>query len=168
MKFIKFICLSFAIAFSTASHTQEVEFGTPDFLQWAALLLQLDQAKAAPVYVNANGSINYTKLYADTPNFAKFITAAARAQQVSATLSWGIPTKRTDGTTLNANDLSRFEIYMTAGSTGQSQTFRVENIAQTSYQFKGLQAGKYYFAMASIDKQGRTSPLSSVISKTVN
>lgn len=167
MKFIKFICLSCVLVFSSASYSEDIQFGTPIFMQWATLLLQIDQANPNPKYVNSDGSVNYTKLYADTPKFAKFLTGVSRARRIDATLSWSIPSKRTDGSTINATDLSRYEIYMTDGSTGVSKTVKVDNVAQTSYQFRGLKAGKYYFAMASVDKQGRTSPLSTVISKTV-
>jgi hypothetical protein len=167
MKFIKFICLSCVLVFSTASYSEDIQFGTPRFMEWAALLLQVDRANPNPVYVYQDGSINYPTLYADTPAFAAFITAVSRAQRVDATLNWNIPSKRTDGSSLISSDLSRYEIYMTAGNTGESKTIRIENVGQTSYEFKGLQAGKYYFAMASVDKQGRTSPLSAVISKTV-
>lgn len=85
----------------------------------------------------------------------------------SAKLSWSIPTQRENGDALALNEISSYEIYVTAENAGTSRTIRVDNRNQTQFTLDQLSEDTYYFSMVTIDTEGMYSELSQVVSKTI-
>ncbi|MGH8324624.1 MAG: fibronectin type III domain-containing protein [Steroidobacteraceae bacterium] len=82
------------------------------------------------------------------------------------TLSWEVPTERTDGTTL-AN-LAGYKIHYGTTSQSYTNTVSLSNPGLTAYVVDNLPAGTYYFAISAYDSTGIESPLSGQAVATVN
>lgn len=90
---------------------------------------------------------------------------------VSLQLSWSLPTQREDGTTLDVQDISGYEIYMSridSANTVTDQVMVVSGANQTSLMLPDLSTGQYHLAISAIDTAGLKSQLSDVVSYTVN
>ena len=84
----------------------------------------------------------------------------------SATLSWTAPTQNVDGSPLT--DLAGYEIRYGQSSSDLSETVLLENSSLSLYVVENLTSGTWYFAVAAVNSQGVTSPLSNVASKTIS
>lgn len=84
-----------------------------------------------------------------------------------ANLSWQHPSKRADGSTLDAADIKSYRIYY--GSTDKAgyseQTEVAGNIKNLS--LENMDAGEYRFAISTIDKSGSESELSAPVTITL-
>lgn len=90
---------------------------------------------------------------------------------VSLQLSWSLPTQREDGTALDVQDISGYEIYMSridSANTVTDQVVVVSGANQTNLTLPDLGAGQYHLAISAIDTGGLKSQLSDVVSYTVN
>lgn len=135
---------------------------------WSNFLLTEDAKSANPKYRNANGTVNYIKLAADTPRFIRFLQGLSRnATQNTATIRWSIPNKKADGSTLSLSEIKGYEIYQTAQKTAAVSTFKVTNVNQTSYTINNLNPDTYFFTMVTISKNGQFSALTPIVSKTI-
>ncbi len=84
----------------------------------------------------------------------------------NAKLTWTVPTKRENGDSLSASELSRYEVYYTSES-GKEDTIPVDNASQTSLTVDNLEGGTYHFAMVAVDQDGIISELSNSVPKTI-
>ena len=80
-----------------------------------------------------------------------------------ASISWAIPTRRTNGTPLRISDLKGYEVYWTRTSDDARGVIKVDSNTQTSTYFDVYTPSTYYFAMSAIDSRGLKSPLSSMV-----
>jgi hypothetical protein len=89
---------------------------------------------------------------ASLPSFSISVDAMASG---SATMSWTIPTERTDNTPLN--NLAGFNIYygQTSGDYGNKMT--VSNPGLTTYMVENLSSGPWYFVITAFDANGLES-----------
>jgi len=90
----------------------------------------------------------------------------AQVASGSATLSWVAPTQNVDGSALT--DLAGYEIRYGQSSSDLSQTVLLNNPSLNIYVVENLTSGTWYFAVAAVNGQGGTSPLSNVASKTIS
>jgi hypothetical protein len=71
----------------------------------------------------------------------------------SATLSWSIPTKRTDGSSL-AGNLAGYHVYYGQTSRDYANKITLNNAGLSSYIVDNLSAGRWYFVVTAFDKEG--------------
>ena len=83
-----------------------------------------------------------------------------------ATLSWDAPTTTTSGGALT--DLSGYHIYYGIDENNLSETVTLNSIGIETYVVENLGAGTWYFAIKAVTAAGVESPLSDVVSKTIN
>jgi VCBS repeat-containing protein len=79
------------------------------------------------------------------------------------TLSWNAPSEREDNTAIALSEIAGFKIY--AGTT-QGQylgSITINDGSATNYTFEGVTTGTYYFAMTTLDTDGRESQHSAEI-----
>jgi hypothetical protein len=85
----------------------------------------------------------------------------------SATLSWAIPTTRTDGTPLLMSEVDGYRIYMGETSSQLNLIMDLNSSITTSYTVTDLLNGTYYFAVTTYDIQGNESAFSNIAGKTI-
>lgn len=84
----------------------------------------------------------------------------------SATLAWVPPTENVDGTPLT--NLAGYEIRYGRSSSELSESIVLNNPSLSIYVLENLTSGTWYFAVAAMNTEGLTSPLSNVASKTIS
>ncbi len=135
---------------------------------WATFSIATGQLSGTPTssnvgtFANIIISVSDGKTSAALPAFSIAVTSATT--NGSATLRWTPPATNTDGTTVT--DLAGFNIVYGKSSGSMSQTLKIASATATSGTVTGLTSGTWYFAVASYDKDGNASTLSSVVSKT--
>ena len=82
----------------------------------------------------------------------------------SATLTWTVPTQRTDNTALN--NLTGYNIYYGQTSGDYANKIRVTNPSITNYLVDNLSSGRWYFVVTAYDAAGLESNPSNEGSKT--
>jgi hypothetical protein len=102
---------------------------------------------------------------AAAPNFIVVTTAPPVIIGSTATLSWTAPTANTDGTPLT--DLVSYNLLMGTSATTLSKVANIPAPA-TSYAFKGLVPGTYWFAVQAVSASEGASANSTEPSLTVN
>lgn len=133
-----------------------------------------------PNYVNRNLPSGFTYRYrvearrGDESSAASAIVAmVTKAPQEPppptgvgvANLSWNIPDKNSDGTTLS--NLAGFEIVYGTSPSALSKTIVIENAGLSAYVIDKLPSGTWYFGVKSFNSSGTRSALSNVTSKTI-
>ncbi len=88
------------------------------------------------------------------------------SQGVSATLAWDAPTKREDGSTLQATDIAGYKLYYGTSSMQYTDTIDVGNT--TSYSTGNLPPGTFYIAVTVYDNDGIESDYSAEISAQID
>jgi hypothetical protein len=83
----------------------------------------------------------------------------------SATLSWTPPTQNSDGTALL--NLAGYEVRYGRSQDDMSSVVSLTNPSLSVYVIENLTSGTWYFAVASMNSTGASSPLSNVASKTI-
>ena len=73
----------------------------------------------------------------------------------SATLSWSVPTERTDGTPLT--NLAGYNVYYGQASGDYSNKIEVSNSGITSYMVDNLSSGPWFFVITAVDNDGLES-----------
>lgn len=83
------------------------------------------------------------------------------------TVSWVAPTTREDGSSLPANELAGFDVYVIAENSGNDEIVSVgqPNVTQIIYQPK--QADIYHFSVTAYDTSGVSSQMSTAVSVIV-
>lgn len=111
------------------------------------------------------------KASASTPEFSITVqlstvpTTPTTPAVGTASLTWGPPTLKTDGSALN--DLAGYWIYYGQSPNVLSQTIQVPNAGATAYAVPNLSTGAWYFGIRAYNTSGATSDLSNIVSKTV-
>jgi len=83
------------------------------------------------------------------------------------TLSWTTPTEREDNTPLAIIEISAYKIYYGTTSGQYNNNITINNNQATSTLFENFATGTYYFAITTIDTDGRESQQSSEVQKTI-
>jgi Putative Ig domain len=92
------------------------------------------------------------------------VGAIASAATGAATLSWTPPTQNTDG---SATNLAGYEVRYGRSSNALDQTVKLNNPSLNTYVVENLEAGKWFFTVVAVSKQGAMSEQSNVASKTI-
>lgn len=71
----------------------------------------------------------------------------------SATLTWSIPTVRTDGSSLNGS-LSGFHVYYGQTSGDYANKVTLDNAGMSTFVIDNLSAGRWYFVVTAFDRNG--------------
>jgi hypothetical protein len=87
------------------------------------------------------------------------------SQTVSAALTWTVPSRNTDGSSLT--NLAGYRIYYGADTSAMTSMVQVVGASTTSYVVQNLTPGTYYFAIKSYNIAGTESDLSGVVSTTI-
>jgi hypothetical protein len=90
--------------------------------------------------------------------------AAAKPSSYNASLSWTIPSTRTNGTPLAISELSGYEVYYTNDSGSVNAVVPISGGSTAKAVVKNLASGKYYFSISAIDTGGQKSSLSTMAS----
>lgn len=98
------------------------------------------------------------------PAFNVTVQSAAPAQG-TASLSWVLPTRNTNGTPLT--DLAGVRIYYGTNEADLTQSLQVSGTSATTYTLSGLSAGTWYFGAAAYTTTGLQSAMSTIVSKTI-
>ena len=85
----------------------------------------------------------------------------------SATLSWAIPSARTDGTSLSMSEIDGYKIYMGESNTQLDLIMDLNKSTTTTYTVTDLASGTYYFSVTTYDIQGNESAFSNIADKTI-
>jgi len=84
----------------------------------------------------------------------------------SANVSWAIPTKNTDGSTLT--DLAGFKVRFGTSASALTQTQSVNNPSATSTTVPALSTGTWYFSVRAVNSSQVESGDSNVAQKTIS
>jgi cytoskeletal protein RodZ len=84
-----------------------------------------------------------------------------------ATLSWSAPMTRANGAPLSMAELSGYEIYVVAESTGESSVITVSDPTALNYTVGNLAPDTYHFAISAVDTENHVSDMSPIVSKTI-
>jgi hypothetical protein len=83
----------------------------------------------------------------------------------SVEVSWGAPTRNTDGSALT--NLAGYRVYYGSSPGALGQSVDVPSAGATDYVVQGLKTGTWYFAVVAYTNSGLESTRSSVVSKTI-
>jgi len=86
----------------------------------------------------------------------------------SATITWTAPSTREDGTALSLSEITGYKIYYGTAADNYTVVVDINDVSTTQYTISSLTTGTYYFAVTTIDTDGRESLYSTNLSKTVN
>jgi hypothetical protein len=82
------------------------------------------------------------------------------------TLSWAVPSKNTDGSTLT--NLAGYRVYYGTTSGSYTQSVQIPNPGVTSARIEGLTSARWYFAVKAYTTAGAQSAYSSQVSKLID
>ena len=85
----------------------------------------------------------------------------------TATLSWVAPSTRIDGTSLQLSEIMGYRIYHGTSAGGITQLADLDDPTAETYEVTGLPSGPNYFAITTYDVYGIESPMSELVSKTI-
>ncbi len=85
----------------------------------------------------------------------------------SATLSWTIPTTRTDGSPLSLSEIDGYRIYMGSNEEDLSLIVDLNDGTTTSHTFTDMAIGTSVFTVTTYDIDGNESSFSNVATKTI-
>jgi hypothetical protein len=85
----------------------------------------------------------------------------------SVTLSWAIPTTRTDGSVLTLSDIGGYRVYMGTSSSNLEMIVDINDGSTNSHSITTLPAGTYYFAVTCYDMDDNESTFSTIAEKTI-
>lgn len=100
-------------------------------------------------------------------NIISIMVDAVPVTTSSATLSWTIPTTRTDGSSLSLSEIDGFRIYMGSTEDSLAMTIDLNEGTATSYTVMDLTVGNYVFSVTTYDIDGNESGLSNLAAKRV-
>lgn len=139
--FTKFLRICSASVFLFAAHANAVTINGINYKQYTGTGKTCPDGSAIFTYKN----VKYCKAY-------------------RASISWKIPTTRTDGSALKSGELKGYEVYWTRTSDNASGTIKISSNTTTSTTFDVYTPSTYYFAMSAIDTSGLKSNLSTMVS----
>jgi hypothetical protein len=135
---------------------------------WATFSSTTGQLTGTPASTEAGIDSNITISVSDgkgTAALPPFSIAVQLVTRGTATLSWKIPTTRTDGTKLTT--LAGFYVYYGNVPGSYPNKIQIPNPTETSYVVNNLTSGTYYFVATAYDATGVESPYTNVASKTI-
>lgn len=144
-------------------------FSVTNLPAWASFNQSTGRISGTPdaadiaTYSNIRVTVSDGEASASTGSFAITVTDMATA---SVTLSWTPPTQNEDGSTLT--DLAGYEVQYGHSQSQLDQSVQVTNPSVNSFVVENLSAGTWFFAVRSVNRQGVTSDMSTVASKTVS
>lgn len=80
-----------------------------------------------------------------------------------ATLSWAAPSQREDNQPISLSEIAGYKIYYGTSRRNYSNNILIEDGDVDSYTVQNLESGTYYFALTTIDTDGRESQYSAEI-----
>jgi len=81
-------------------------------------------------------------------------------------LIWTAPSQREDSTPLNNSEIDTYKVYYGTTSGFYQNQIDISNIVSDSANLDSFESGTYYFAVTTIDTDGRESKFSQEISVT--
>jgi hypothetical protein len=121
---------------------------------------------AADVATYSNIRVTVSDGRGGSASTAVFSITVAAVATGSVTLSWTPPTQNEDGTALT--DLAGFQVHYGRSQSQLDQTADVSNPSVNRLVVENLSSGTWFFAVTSVNRQGITSQMSGVASKTVS
>src|SRR5690606_11784916 len=94
-------------------------------------------------------------------------TPAQTTPKTAQTLSWNIPAKRVDGSSLNRRELGGYYLNVKNLSSGKSSRSEISNPDATSFSLKSMGSGQYTVSIQSYDIDGLVSPESNTVTVTI-
>jgi hypothetical protein len=143
-------------------------FSVSNLPAWASFNQSTGRISGTPdaadvaTYSNIRVTVSDGEASASTASFAITVTDIGTA---SVTLSWTPPTQNEDGTALT--DLAGYEVAYGQSQSNLDQSAQVTNPSVNSFVVGNLSAGTWFFAVRSVNRQGVSSQMSAVASKTV-
>ena len=113
-------------------------------------------------YDNIVISVSDGQTSSSLPAFSIEVEAVSNG---GATLTWSIPTERTDNSPLN-NDLAGFYIYYGQSSGDYANKIKISNSSISNYMVDNLTSGRWFFTVTAFDTDGRESNPSNEGSKS--
>jgi putative Ig domain-containing protein len=144
-------------------------FSVSNLPAWASFNQSTGRISGTPdaadvaTYSNIRVTVSDGEASASTASFAITVTDVGTA---SVTLSWTPPTQNEDGSALT--DLAGFEVHYGHSQSNLDQSRQVTNPSVNSFVVDNLSAGTWFFAVRAVNRQGTTSQMSAVASKTVS
>lgn len=117
-------------------------------------------ADVGSTYSNVSIGVSDGAASAELAAFSITVTATE-----PVTLSWSEPTTNTNGSP--STNLSGYHVYYGTGEKSLTMVIAVGNADDTSYVFKNLTAGTWYFAVAALNNDNIESALSAVVKITI-
>ncbi len=114
------------------------------------------------LYTGITISVSDGSAVTSLPAFDIEVTGSADG---AATISWTPPTRNEDGSVLH--DLAGYRIYVGHGPGLISRVVEIDNPGLTRYLVENLPPATWHFAMTSVNRHGRESRRSAVVSKRV-
>ena len=117
-----------------------------------------DEGTTGHIVVTASIGSSSTSL---TPFTIQVHPAVTVTPTVSAELSWTAPTENADGSPVT--DLAGYRIYYGTNAADLTSKVDVSGALSTTYVLKGLNNGRYYFAVVAFNSLGLDSGYSSLV-----
>lgn len=134
-----------------------------NFNQSTGAISGTPDAADVATYSNIRVTVSDGQASASTGVFAIMVTTVGGA---SVSLSWTPPTQNVDGSALT--DLAGYEVRYGNSQNNLDQSVQLTNPSLSTYVVESLTSGTWFFAVQSVNRQGVTSQLSSIASKTVS
>ena len=86
----------------------------------------------------------------------------------SVAITWDAPTKRSDGSSLEASEIASYEIHYSATAGGELTLIDTIPAAEVNeYTMSGMDKGIHYFALSTVDKDDLKSQLSQAVAVNI-
>lgn len=82
-------------------------------------------------------------------------------------LAWSVPSTRVSGTPIAGSDISGYDLSYIGRTSGKSGVVHIPVGSRTNYKFSWLAPDTYDFAISAYDTKGIASPMSNVVTITV-
>jgi len=107
--------------------------------------------------------------YDGTPHVITISIAGKNEPSTTAdiTINWTAPIKREDNTPIVLSEITGFKIYYGTTQGKYNNSVTINDGSETQYLFKDLLSGTYYFALTTLDTDGRESAYSTEVLKSI-
>jgi hypothetical protein len=121
--------------------------------------------------VTLSDAANYSVMVSNSelPVFSDVVSLSVSVVQVvsSIELSWDIPQEREDGSDLSLGEINGYVIVYGTDENNLTNELTVEGASVTSKVLENLNAGTYYFSIATVDSDGVQGNYSGVINQSI-
>lgn len=133
---------------------------------WATFNGSTGELSGTPAAADVgSSSVTITVSNGSSKASLSFSLAVVQSATGSATINWGLPTLRTDGSALT--NLASFKVYYGTSLAGLTSIVSVANPTVTSTVIPNLTSGTWYFSITSVDSAGVESAKSNPVSTTI-